>query len=124
MWDLFAKPAIPSFCKTFSASLTKQRRTFKLFLLALLCVATRRKDWLLVSETKEKLQTIIAHEAFRLIIRSRVKQNAKEEAASIYHLGKTSKSGLTKLNVSEKLTGNSIQTYFNTNLSSQYRGVL
>ena len=36
-----------------------------------------------------------------MIIRSRTKQNAEEEAASLYHLGKTSKSGLTKLKVSE-----------------------
>ena len=100
-WDLYAKPAITSFCKTFSASVAKQRKTFKSFLVALIRVAIRQNNWLLVSQTKEKLQAIIAHEAFGLVIRSRTKQNAEEEAASLYHLGKTHKTGLTKLKVSE-----------------------
>ena len=100
-WDLYAKPAITSFCQTFSASLSSQRRTFKSFLVALLCVAIRQNDWLLVAQTKEKLQTVISYEAYGLVIRSRTKQNAEEETASLYHLGKIHKSGLTKLKVSE-----------------------
>ena len=100
-WDMYAKPAITSFCKTFSASLAKQRRTFKAFLLALLRVAVRKNDWKLMSQTKEKLQNLIANEAFGLVIRSRTKQNAEEEAASLYHLGKAQKTGLNKLKVSD-----------------------
>ena len=38
---------------------------------------------MLVTQTKEKLQQVIAHEAFGLVIRSRTKQNAEEEAASL-----------------------------------------
>ena len=99
--DLYAKPAITRFCKTFSASLVKQRRTFKAFLVALLRMATRKNDWLLVTQTKEKLQKVIAYEAYGLVIRSRTKQNTEEEVASLYHLGKAHKTGLTKLKVSE-----------------------
>ena len=100
-WDLWAKPAITSFCKSFSIALAKKRRIFKHFLFALIGVATRKGNWLLVTATKEKLQTIINYEANELIIRSREKQNAEEEAASLYHLSKMPKSGLTPMKVAE-----------------------
>ena len=96
-----AKPAIISFCKSFSISLARQRKTFKNFLFALLRVATTKNKWLLVTETKEKLKAIINSEALGLIIRSRDKENSEEEAASLYHLAKTSKTGLKKMKVAE-----------------------
>ena len=84
-WDSYAKPAISSFLKTFSTSLAKQKKCFKSFLFALLRTATRREDWKLVSETKEKLEIIIKNESFGLIVLSREGQNPEEEVASIYH---------------------------------------
>ena len=100
-WDHFAKPGITSFCKSFSVSLAKQRKCFKKFLFAILRGATERKDWNLVSKTKEKIQNILAYEAHSLIIRSREKQNDEEEAASLYHMAKTSRTGLERLKVTE-----------------------
>ena len=100
-WDVYAKPAITTFCQSFSQSLAKQRKVFKTFLKALICIATRKNDWALVTQTKEKLQTIITYEAYGLIIRSRDKQNTEEEAASLYHLGKASKSCMKKMKVPE-----------------------
>ena len=100
-WDLFAKPGITSFCKSFSVSLAKQRNCFKKFLFALLRGATKRRDWNLVTQTKEKLQGIIAYEAHSLIVRSKEKQNAEEEAASLYHMAKMSCNGLGKMKVNE-----------------------
>ena len=100
-WDLFAKPGITNFCKSFSVSLARQRKIFKLFLFNLLRVATTRGDWRLVAETRGKLQGIVAYEAHGLVVRSRDKQNAEEEAASLYHMAKTSKCGLEKLKVTE-----------------------
>ena len=100
-WDMFAKPALITFCKSISVALAKKRRVFKNFLFALLRVATRSENWTLVTQTKEKLQTIFNFEAHGLIIRSREKQNAEEESASLYHLSKIPKSGLTSLKVSE-----------------------
>ena len=98
-WDLCAKPAITTFLKSFSVTLSKQRRIFKNFLFALIGEATRRNDWPLVTATKEKLQVIINYESNGVIIRSRQKQNAEEEAASLYHLCKINKSDLTSMKV-------------------------
>ena len=78
-WEEFAKPACINFCKSFSSSLAKKRKTFKIFLFALLRHATSRGDWTLVSQTKEKLNVIIKNEAFGLVVRSRDKQNTEEE---------------------------------------------
>ena len=100
-WDLFAKPSIQSFCKSFSKSLAKQRKSFKIFLFALLRGATKRSDWNLVTQTKEKLQRILLYEAHSLVVRSKEKQNAEEEAASLYHMSKVSGTGLEKLKVVE-----------------------
>ena len=100
-WDLLAKPTVSSFCKLFSISLAKQRKTFKNFLFALLTKATNQGDWCLVIQTREKLKAIIAYEANGLIVRSRNKQNSEEEAASLFHMAKTRKANLTKLRVSE-----------------------
>ena len=98
-WDLCAKPAITTFLKSFSVTLSKQRRIFKNFLFALIGEATRRNDWPLVTATKKKLQVIINYESNGVIIRSRQKQNAEEEAASLYHLCKINKSDLTSMKV-------------------------
>ena len=87
-WDEFAKT---SFLQIFSVSLAKQRKSFKAFLLALLRVATVKEEWQLVAQTKEKLNGIVKHNAFGLIIRSRDNQNAEEEEVSLYHYKKTKK---------------------------------
>jgi hypothetical protein len=100
-WDLFAKPAISSFCKSFSIPLAKQRKTSKNFLFALLTKATNQEDWSLVTQTRKKLKTFIAYEANSLIVCSRYKQNSEEEAASLFHMAKTKKADLTKLKVAE-----------------------
>ena len=47
-WDEYGKPACVSFCKSFSSSLAKQRKSFKRFLYALLKIATRKQNWTLV----------------------------------------------------------------------------
>ena len=115
-WDQYAKPGITNFLKSFSASLAKQRKCFKKFLFALLRGATERNDWNLITQTKEKIQNILAYEAYSLVIRSREKQNDEEEAASLYHMGKTSSHGLDKLKVAEgeeigfKSNGNTVTT--------------
>ena len=93
------KPAITEFCKSFSVSLAKQRKTFKNFLFAIIGVATRNSNWPLVISTKEKLKNILNYEAYGVIIRSRQKQNAEEELASLYHLNKIPKAGLTAMKV-------------------------
>lgn len=100
-WDDFAKPAITSFLKSFSLSLAKQKSCFKTFLLTLLSLSTKKQDWRLVAETKEKLEIIVKKEAFGLIIRSRDSQNAEEEAASLFHYNKARKGNLDKLRVQQ-----------------------
>ena len=100
-WDGFAKPACTNFLKSFSVSLSKQKKCFKSFLLALLRIATNKNNWNLVAQTKEKLESIVKQEAFGLIVRSRDNQNSEEEAASIYHLNKSVKSNLEKLRVQQ-----------------------
>ena len=44
---------------------------------------------------------ILTYEAQGLVVRSRKKQNAEEEAASLYHMAKASRTGLDKLRVPE-----------------------
>ena len=100
-WDYCAKPASTSFCKSFSASLARQRKTFNKFLFALLRHATTKENWELVAKTKEKINVIVKQEAFGLVVRFCDSQNAEEEAASIYHLNKVRKGTLEKLKVAE-----------------------
>ena len=100
-WDNFAKPACTNFLKSFSVSLAKQRRVYKAFLLALLRVATKKENWEVVSQTKEKLESAVKQEAFGLIVRSRDNQNAEEELASLYHFNKARKGNLEKLRVQQ-----------------------
>ena len=97
----YAKPAIISFCKSFSSSLAQQKKTFKKFLFALLRQATSRENWTLVAQTKEKLNIIIQQEAHGLVVRSRDKQNSEEEVASLYHLRKINKGSLESLRVGQ-----------------------
>jgi hypothetical protein len=99
-WDLYAKPACISFCKSFSSSLAKQKKIFKKFLFSLLRHSTERGAWTLVAQTKEKLNKIIKEEVHGLVVRSRNKQNAEEESASIFHLRQVYKQGVNKLCVS------------------------
>ena len=98
-WDEYAKPASISFCKSFSSSLAKQRKTYKKFLFSVLRLATVKKDWKLVSQTKEKLKSILRFELDGLKVRSRQGQNAEEEVASMYHQKKVKKSDILKLKV-------------------------
>ena len=100
-WDEFAKPACTNFCKSFSSSLARQRKTFKTFLFALLRHATLKGDWTLVAQTKVKLNNIIKNEAYGLVVRSRDKQNMEEEAASLFHHAKVHKGNIDKLKVNE-----------------------
>ena len=98
-WDEYEKPASISFCKSFSSSLAKQRKTYKKFLFSVLRLATVKKDWKLVSQTKEKLKSILRFELDGLKVRSRQGQNAEEEVASMYHQKKVKKSDILKLKV-------------------------
>ena len=98
-WDEYAKPSFITFLKSFSVSLSKKKKSYKAFLLALLRVATSKENWQLVAQTKEKLNLIVKQEAFGLVVRSRDNQSSEEETASIHHLNKSSKRNLEKLKV-------------------------
>ena len=98
-WDEYAKPGCISFCKSFSATLGRQRKSYKRFLYALLRQATASQNWILVTQTKEKLKTIIRFELDGLLVRSRQGQNSEEELASIYHQNKVKKTNVIKLKV-------------------------
>ena len=60
-WDLCAKPTIVTFCKSFSVSLARKRKTFKKFLYALIGVATRKNNWSLVTSFHNKLRGLWAN---------------------------------------------------------------
>ena len=65
----------------------------------MLRIATNKKQWLLVAQTKEKLKSLLRYELDGLLVRSRQNQNGEEETASIFHQNKVIKKDLTKLKV-------------------------
>ena len=60
----------------------------KQFLLALLNQALILKDWAEIGRIKEELDSMLKMDAIGFVIRSRFKQNAEEEKASIFHAAK------------------------------------
>ena len=82
-WDIVAKSEIRDFCIGFSVQRNIQRSNNRKFLFSYLKVALNDKNWDEVALVKEKLGTMLNEDAMGVIVRSRFKQNAEEERASL-----------------------------------------
>ena len=107
-WDQVAKPEIRDFCTGFSVHRNVQRNNTKKFLFSYLKVALSDKNWNDVAMIKEKLNTMLKEDAMGVVVRSRFKQNAEEEKASLYHAAREVKNA--KNNISRlKIDGNVVE---------------
>ena len=90
-WDKLAKPEIKDFCIGFSIQRKLRRDHTKRFLLSYLKLVLVKKDWDEVSRVKSELDMMLRSDAMGFVVRSRFKQNAEEEKASLYHAAKETK---------------------------------
>ena len=105
-WDKAAKPSFREFCILFSSRRKKRRNDTKKFLFAYLKIALKFKNWKEITRTKEKISSMLDEDNFGYIIRSRFKNNASDEMASLYHANQEIKNG--KKNSLKKLKINGI----------------
>ena len=84
-WDKLAKPEIKDFCIGFSIQRKFRRDHTKRFLLSYLKLALEVKDWNEVGRVKSELDIMLRSDAMGFVVRSRYKQNAEEEKASLFH---------------------------------------
>ena len=84
-WDKCAKPEIKDFCLGYSIHRKLKRDQTKKFLLSYLKIVLASKNWSEVARVKEELDQMLKSDAMGVVIRSRYKQNAEEEKASLFH---------------------------------------
>ena len=102
-WDQEAKPGIKEFCILFSKRRNNRRRDSKKFWFAYLKSALLTRNWSEVARIKEKVNNILLEDASGYVIRSRFKNSASNEVASLYHANKelknSKKNSLNKLKI-------------------------
>ena len=111
-WDKLAKPEIKDFCIGFSTQRKLRRDHTKKFLLSYLKLVLERKDWSEVGRVKSELDMMLRSDAMGFVVRSRFKQNAEEEKASLYHAAKenrNSSNSVTSLKIAGQVVKNSNQ---------------
>ena len=91
-WE-FAKQKIAGFCRAFSIMKAKSRRDTKSYLFACLDLALQAEDWEEVAMLRERIRAILNYEATGFMVRSREKENAEEEEASLFHAARELKKG-------------------------------
>ena len=107
-WDKVAKPEIKDFCIGFSIHRKLCRDHTKKYLLSYLRLVLTRKNWDEVARVKEQLEAMFKADAMGIVIRSRFKQNAENEKASLYHAARESKNdknNINKLKIDGKVIG-------------------
>ena len=92
-WDKAAKPSFREFCILFSSRRTKRRKDTKKFLFAYLKIVLKLKNWKEVTRVKDKLSNLLDEDSYGYVIRSRFKNNASDEMASLYHANQEIKNG-------------------------------
>ena len=84
-WNFEAKPCIKDFCIEFSKQRKSRRNDTKKFWLAYLKIVLVRKDWIEITRVKGMLKDMLQEDALGYVVRSRFKNNAAEEVASLFH---------------------------------------
>ena len=87
-WDEVAKPHIREFCILFSSRRSKRRKDSKKFWFAYLKIVLQSKNWEEVARVKDKLGNMLKEDSVGYVIRSRFKNNASNENASLFHANK------------------------------------
>ena len=87
-WDKLAKPEIKDFCIGFSIQRKFRREHTKKMLLSYLKLVLEKHDWSEVGRVRSELDFMLRADAMGFVVRSRFKQNAEEEKASLYHAAK------------------------------------
>ena len=104
-WDDTVKPSIKEFCILFSTRRSNRRKDTKRFWFAYLKIVLNEKKWEEVTRVKEKLTSLLEEDSIGYIIRSRFKNNAASEVASLYHANKemknAKKNSITKLKIND-----------------------
>ena len=102
-WDLEAKPGIKEFCVLFSKRRSIRRKDTRKFWFAYLKTSLNARNWKEVTRIKEKINNMLLQDASGYVIRSRFKNHASNEAASLYHANKefknNQKNSLKKLKI-------------------------
>ena len=100
-WELRSRPAMRELCQAYSRKAARVRRGKKEWLYIRMKDALEEDNWKEVAVVREELRQILMYEERGLIIRSRYQQEAEEERASLYHIGKeigsAGKAGISKL---------------------------
>ena len=91
-WDVCAKPSIKQFCIEFSTRRKQQRSQTMNYLFSYLKLALTKKDWEEVGRVKYLLRQMFKEDTMGFLVRSRFKQNAEEERASLFHAARELKS--------------------------------
>ena len=84
-WDLCAKPSIRKFCMGVSSNLAGIRKDTKKYLFAYLNVVLCQGNWSEVVRVRQQLKEILQQETMGFSVRSRFKENAETEKASLFH---------------------------------------
>ena len=111
-WDNVAKPEIKDFCIGFSIQRKLRRDHTKKLLLSHLKLVLERKDWDEVARGKGELDMMLKADAMGFVVRSRFKQNAEEEKASLYHASKENRNksnNITSLKIGGQVVTNESQ---------------
>jgi hypothetical protein len=102
-WEEMARPAVREFCKRYSKTRARERRGRKNWVYLLLGDALEERDWARVAGLREEIRTLLLYEETGVKLRSRCKQEAEEERASLFHIGReissAGRGGITKLKV-------------------------
>ena len=96
-WDLMAKPKIKEFCIAFSIDRKRRRNDHKKFLLSYLKIALNHKNWEEVMRIRNELDVMLKSDLMGIVVRSRYKQNAEMERASLFHACKEGKNSVNNI---------------------------
>ena len=111
-WDICAKPAIKRFCIAYSIQRKLRRDQTKEYLISYLKIVTQTKDWEEVNRVKELLSKMLQEDAMGFLVRSRFKQNAEHERASLFHAARelsNKKSNINSLKIQGAVSNNADQ---------------
>ena len=112
-WEELAKPEIRKSLQQLSAVRARVRKDTKTMLLVYLDSALREKDWRLVAHCRGRLREMMMRDNMGFVIRSREKENAECEMASLYHLNRETKKGqsnnMSKLKIDGMVVENQTQ---------------
>ena len=129
-WNEAAKPSIKDFCILFSKRRSNRRKDSKKFWFAYLKKALQSKNWEEVTRVKEKLTHILEEDCTGYVIRSRFKDNASNEVASLYHANREmkniKKNSLSQLKINgvvvsdPKVVEEKVTNFFNALLNGHH----